>query len=152
MTTLCRDCFTLSDAEATRCKICKSPRLLRHAELSALSIAHIDCDAFYATVEKRDNPELADKPLIIGGGKRGVVTTACYIARTYGIKSAMPMYKALQACPHASVLPVRLLRAGGRPLLGSERGPCEIIFIQGPRSRCTSGQATSTSCRIRPPR
>jgi DNA polymerase IV len=105
MTTLCRDCCIVSDAETTRCKACKSPRLLRHAELSALSIAHIDCDAFYATVEKRDNPELADKPLIIGGGKRGVVTTACYIARTYGIKSAMPMYKALQACPHATVLP-----------------------------------------------
>jgi DNA polymerase-4 len=105
MTTLCRDCFTLSDADdAARCKACKSPRRVRHAELSTLSIAHIDCDAFYATVEKRDNPSLADKPLIVGGGKRGVVTTACYIARTFGIKSAMPMFKALQACPHATVV------------------------------------------------
>ena len=106
MTTLCRDCFWISDAvDVTRCKTCKSPRLVRHAELSTLSLAHIDCDAFYATVEKRDNPALADKPLIIGGGKRGVVTTACYIARTYGVKSAMPMFKALKACPHATVVP-----------------------------------------------
>src|SRR6185295_5034978 len=78
MTVLCRDCFALSDADAARCKACKSPRLVHHNELAGLSIAHIDCDAFYATVEKRDNPELADKPLIVGGGKRGVVTTACY--------------------------------------------------------------------------
>ena len=106
MTTLCRDCFALSDTdEATRCKACKSPRRVQHPELGALSIAHIDCDAFYATVEKRDNPDLADKPLIVGGGKRGVVTTACYIARTFGIKSAMPMFKALKACPHATVIP-----------------------------------------------
>ena len=105
MTALCRDCFTLSDApEAARCRACKSPRLLRHPELAELSIAHIDCDAFYAAVEKRDNPALADKPLIVGGGKRGVVSTCCYIARTFGIKSAMPMFKALQACPHAVVV------------------------------------------------
>jgi DNA polymerase-4 len=105
MTTLCRDCCSLSDADqATRCKACKSPRLLRHSELDQLSISHIDCDAFYATIEKRDDPSLADKPLIVGGGKRGVVTTACYIARTYGIKSAMPMFKALKACPHATVI------------------------------------------------
>ena len=67
--------------------------------LPSLAIAHIDCDAFYATVEKRDNPELADKPVIIGGGKRGVVSTACYIARTFGVRSAMPMFKALDALP-----------------------------------------------------
>lgn len=103
---LCRDCNWLSDAEdPQRCKLCKSPRLVRHPELGQLSIAHVDCDAFYATIEKRDDPSLADKPLIIGGGKRGVVSTACYIARTYGVKSAMPMFKALKACPHATVIP-----------------------------------------------
>jgi len=79
-------------------------RLLRHEELYSLSIAHLDCDAFFAAVEKRDNPELADKPVIVGGGKRGVVSTACYIARIYGVHSAMPMFKALKACPQAVVV------------------------------------------------
>jgi len=103
MAGFCRDC--LADAEAApRCPACGSPRLIRHVQLSALSIAHVDCDAFYATIEKRDNPTLADKPLIIGGGKRGVVSTACYIARTYGIHSAMPMFKARKLCPHATVI------------------------------------------------
>ena len=88
-----------------RCSACGSPRLARHRALASLTIAHIDCDAFYATVEKRDNPDIADKPVIIGGGKRGVVSAACYIARTYGVRSAMPMYKALEACPHAAVIP-----------------------------------------------
>ncbi|HWK97298.1 MAG TPA: DNA polymerase IV [Pseudolabrys sp.] len=83
---------------------CGSPRLVRHAELASLTIAHIDCDAFYATIEKRDDPTLADKPLIIGGGKRGVVSTCCYIARTYGVRSAMPMFKALELCPKATVV------------------------------------------------
>ena len=68
-------------------------------------MAHIDCDAFYATVEKRDNPELADRPVIIGGGKRGVVSAACYVSRTYGVRSAMPMFKALALCPQAVVIP-----------------------------------------------
>ncbi|MBW8651231.1 hypothetical protein K1X96_28875, partial [Klebsiella pneumoniae subsp. pneumoniae] len=77
---------------------------LRHPELYRLSIAHVDCDAFYASVEKRDNPELRNKPVIIGGGKRGVVSTACYVARIHGVKSAMPMFKALEACPHAVVI------------------------------------------------
>jgi DNA polymerase-4 len=101
----CRDCFTDAPDTASRCAPCGSPRLVRHAELLTLSIAHVDCDAFYATIEKRDDPSLNDKPLIIGGGKRGVVSTACYIARTYGVHSAMPMFKALKACPHATVLP-----------------------------------------------
>ncbi len=78
--------------------------MLNHAELATLSIAHIDCDAFYASVEKRDRPELRDRPVIIGGGRRGVVTTACYIARTYGVRSAMPMFKALKLCPDAVVI------------------------------------------------
>ena len=77
---------------------------MRHPEIEALSIAHIDCDAFYASVEKRDNPDLADKPVIIGGGRRGVVSTACYIARIHGVRSAMPMFKALDACPDAVVI------------------------------------------------
>lgn len=87
-----------------RCHACGSPRLVRHRALRALTLAHIDCDAFYATVEKRDNPDIADKPVIIGGGKRGVVSAACYIARTYGVRSAMPMFKALDLCPDAVVV------------------------------------------------
>jgi DNA polymerase-4 len=78
--------------------------VVRHAELDTLAIAHLDCDAFYASVEKRDRPELRDRPVIIGGGKRGVVSTACYVARLSGVGSAMPMFKALKACPDAVVL------------------------------------------------
>jgi DNA polymerase-4 len=103
-TGFCRDCFTPVEADAKRCPACNRPRLVRHPELHELGIAHLDCDAFYAAVEKRDNPELADKPLIIGGGKRGVVSTCCYIARIRGVRSAMPMFKALKACPEAVVM------------------------------------------------
>ncbi len=100
----CRDCFAPTTDAERRCRACGSPRLLRHPELHKLAIAHIDCDAFYAAVEKRDNPDLNDKPLIIGGGVRGVVSTACYIARIRGVKSAMPMFKALKLCPEAVVI------------------------------------------------
>lgn len=100
----CRDCLAGQPEGTKRCRQCGSPRLLYHGELYDLSIAHIDCDAFYASVEKRDNPDLVDKPLIIGGGKRGVVSTACYIARIHGVRSAMPMFKALEACPDAVVI------------------------------------------------
>ena len=101
----CRDCLSDAPAAATRCPACRSPRLARHPRASRLSLAHIDCDAFYAAIEKRDNLAPKDKPLIIGGGKRGVVSTACYIARIRGVRSAMPMFKALEACPDAIVLP-----------------------------------------------
>lgn len=107
MPALCRDCLTLFD-DATRCPSCRSPRVLSHPELFDLSIAHMDCDAFYASVEKRDNPELRNKPVIIGGGRRGVVSTACYIARIKGIKSAMPMFQALKLCPEAEVVKPRM--------------------------------------------
>jgi DNA polymerase-4 len=102
---LCRDCLARFPGDAARCPVCGGPRLVRHAELDALSIAHVDCDAFYASVEKRDNPAIADKPVIVGGGSRGVVAAACYVARTFGVHSAMPIFKALKACPHAIVIP-----------------------------------------------
>jgi DNA polymerase IV len=106
MSALCRDCGALAAtaSETRRCAGCGSPRILDHPELAALSIAHIDCDAFYATVEKRDRPELADQPVIVGGRQRGVVLACCYVARLYGVRSAMPMFKALAACPHAVVI------------------------------------------------
>ncbi|HAA93460.1 MAG TPA: DNA polymerase IV [Rhodospirillaceae bacterium] len=105
---LCRECFAAFSQDArgkpTRCPDCASPRIVGHEELNDLAVAHIDCDAFYAAVEKRDDPSLADRPVIIGGGRRGVVATACYLARVYGVKSAMPMFKARAACPDAVVI------------------------------------------------
>jgi DNA polymerase IV len=103
---LCRDCAALTNQEGLprRCAQCDSPRLVAHRELAELAIAHLDCDAFYATVEKRDRPELADHPVIVGGGARGVVLACCYVARLYGVRSAMPMFKALAACPDAVVI------------------------------------------------
>ncbi|WP_054006594.1 DNA polymerase IV [Cypionkella psychrotolerans] len=107
MPTLCRDCLTQFDAGA-RCPKCRSPRLLAHPELNQLSIAHMDCDAFYASVEKRDNPDLRDKAVIVGGGTRGVVSTCCYLARIHGVRSAMPMFQALKLCPEAVVVKPRM--------------------------------------------
>ncbi|MAC78042.1 MAG: DNA polymerase IV [Rhodobacteraceae bacterium] len=107
MPAFCRACLTRTAGER-RCPACGSPRILSHPELFTLSIAHMDCDAFYASVEKRDNPELADKPVIIGGGRRGVVSTACYIARIRGVRSAMPMFQALKLCPEAVVIKPRM--------------------------------------------
>ncbi|GHE06015.1 DNA polymerase IV [Allgaiera indica] len=113
MHALCRDCLSPFDAGAAgagRCPVCRSPRVLAHPELFDLSIAHMDCDAFYASVEKRDDPGLRDQPVIIGGGKRGVVSTACYIARIRGVRSAMPMFQALKLCPEAVVIRPRMAR------------------------------------------
>jgi DNA polymerase-4 len=106
MSVLCRDCGALAAPLAVpeRCAECGSPRVIAHDELADLTIAHIDCDAFYATVEKRDRPELAELPVIVGGGQRGVVLACCYVARMYGVHSAMPMFKALAACPDAVVI------------------------------------------------
>jgi DNA polymerase IV len=106
VSTICRDCASLcaSAPPDRRCARCGSPRLVDHDALGTLSIAHVDCDAFYATVEKRERPELADQPVIVGGGTRGVVLACCYVSRLYGVRSAMPMFKALAACPAAVVI------------------------------------------------
>ncbi|THD85895.1 DNA polymerase IV [Aliigemmobacter aestuarii] len=107
MPSLCRACLTPFEGGA-RCPACRSPRIVVHPELFDLSIAHMDCDAFYASVEKRDDPSLRDKPVIVGGGMRGVVSTCCYIARIKGVRSAMPMFQALKLCPEAVVVKPRM--------------------------------------------
>ena len=102
---LCRDCGAALPAPApARCRGCGSPRVVAHPEIETLAIAHIDCDAFFAAIEKRDDPSLHDKAVIVGGSRRGVVLTACYNARIQGVRSAMPMFKALRLCPHATIV------------------------------------------------
>jgi DNA polymerase-4 len=104
MAGFCRDCRSDVAQAGTRCPACGSPKLLHHPELDRLAVAHVDCDAFYATIEKRDDPSLADRPVIVGGRQRGVVLTACYVARTFGVRSAMPMFEARRLCPSAAVV------------------------------------------------
>jgi DNA polymerase-4 len=120
MKAFCRDCFWQGEQAVRRCPDCASPRIVAHEDLGVLSIAHMDCDAFYASVEKRDRPELRDQAVIVGGGKRGVVTTCCYIARIKGVRSAMPMFKALKLCPEAVVIKPDFTkyRAASRQILG----------------------------------
>jgi DNA polymerase-4 len=101
---ICRDCLWSGERRIDRCPSCDSRRIVGHDQLADLTIAHLDCDAFYASVEKRDRPELRDRPVVVGGGRRGVVSTCCYVARQYGVHSAMPMFKALKACPEAVVI------------------------------------------------
>ena len=108
MPAFCRDCLTHQPPQTRRCVKCGRMRIAEHPELFDLSIAHMDCDSFYASVEKRDNPDLKDKPVIIGGGRRGVVSTACYVARIRGVKSAMPMFQALKLCPDGVVIKPRM--------------------------------------------
>jgi|TARA_B100000035_G_scaffold3929_1_gene3519 DNA polymerase-4 len=102
--TVCRECFKTFNEKKEFCNKCYSANLISNNEIENLNIAHVDCDAFYAAIEKRDNPKYKNFPIIIGGGKRGVVATACYIARTRGVKSAMPMYRALKLCPDAIII------------------------------------------------
>ena len=102
--TLCRDCGDRPPSDAEPCPACGSVRIVRHKELHGLTIAHLDCDAFYAAIEKRDRPELRDIPVVVGGHYRGVVAACCYVARAQGVHSAMPMFKALKACPDATVI------------------------------------------------
>ena len=104
ITSICRECLSTFDSKVLYCANCESLNLISHKEIEKLDIAHVDCDAFYASIEKRDNPKLKNSAVIIGGGKRGVVATACYVARIKGVRSAMPMYKALKLCPSATII------------------------------------------------
>ncbi|MGO9409978.1 MAG: DNA polymerase IV [Spirochaetia bacterium] len=79
---------------------------------AASIVFHVDLDAFYASVEQRDNPSLAGRPVIVGAapGRRGVVSACSYEARRFGVRSAMPISQAYRRCPHGVYLPVRMER------------------------------------------
>ncbi len=127
---VCRNCGRPSAVPVPpRCPSCQSPRFAAHPEIGRVGIAHLDCDAFYAAVEKRDDPGLADRPVVIGGGRRGVVAAACYVARRFGVRSAMAMYKALEACPHAVVLrpDMAKYRRVGREVRGLMREATPLV-------------------------
>ena len=130
MQTLCRDCRTVqAGGDATSCTACGGGRLVSHAELGSLSIAHLDCDSFYASVEKNDDPALRERPVLVGGRRRGVVMAACYVARRYGVHSAMPMFKALRACPEAVVIPPDMAKYGrvGRQIRAMMRDVTPLV-------------------------
>ena len=127
--TLCRDCGRRPSPDAEACPVCGSARIARHRELHRLAIAHLDCDAFYAAIEKRDRPELRDVPVIVGGRHRGVVAACCYIARAQGVRSAMPMFKALTVCPDATVVTpdMRKYAAVGHEIRAMMRGLTPLV-------------------------
>lgn len=129
MKSVCRDCLASFGSRPARCERCGSPRIVGHVELDRLTIAHLDCDAFYASVEKRDRPELRDRPVIVGGQVRGVVTTACYIARLSGVRSAMPMFQARKLCPEAVIIPTdfRKYRAVSRQIFDKVRALTPLV-------------------------
>src|SRR5258708_1188500 len=108
MGSFCRDCLVdvLADVPdgGARCAACGSPRLARHPELARLALAHVDCDAFYAAIEKRDDPSPRDKPGIRGGRPRRLVAPPCDIPPPLRVRSAMPMLEARRLCPHAEVV------------------------------------------------
>ena len=107
---ICRECLKKWDSKKilSKCNFCQSNNVYFHREFNELSIAHLDCDSFYAAVEKRDNKTLKYKPVAVGGTERGVVAAACYVARKYGIKSAMPTFKAKQLCPDLVIIKPRM--------------------------------------------
>tara|TARA_Y100001970_G_scaffold293550_1_gene441150 strand:+ start:9328 stop:10638 length:1311 start_codon:yes stop_codon:yes gene_type:complete len=129
MPELCRICLTDRPRISQKCSNGGEHTVINHAELNSLSTAHIDCDSFYASIEKRDNPKLIDKPVIVGGQKRGVVMAACYVARKYGIHSAMPMFRALRACPDAVVIPpdIKKYTAAGRAVREMMRNVTPLV-------------------------
>jgi DNA polymerase-4 len=129
MNALCRDCLATFDLAPRRCPACASPRIVAHGELDRLTIAHLDCDAFYASVEKRDRPELRDRPVIVGGETRGVVAAACYISRLSGVRSAMPMFQARRLCPDAVVIhpDFQKYRAASRQIFDKVRALTPLV-------------------------
>lgn len=101
---ICCSCLKTQSELNFFCNFCYSARLLSYQNLCNLNIAHIDSDAFFAVVEKATVPELKNIPIIISSSNYGIVTTACYQARKFGIYSTMPVKKALSLCPKAKVV------------------------------------------------